>query len=233
MRAVSIPPHRYADYALDIIAIRRQHGHGYLSGPKPGSDDAKLYARISRAYTRVVLRLRAQAEAEVEYINSMNTADNHQDSQSRTPPSTHAPSSFSSPTRSRNSSRPSSRAGSIFSNEHYSGSRVSLSASVSNTSNQSGRLRPKFRSTLYRPKYAPLLRVFVLSPEGPWMSDNTVLDCETELKRACAGSKGRMSKTLLRVGDVIWNCAIGDEANLGRSIWDGNFLIVSENGECK
>lgn len=58
------------------------------------------------------------------------------------------------------------------------------------------------------------------------MSDETILDCETELKRSCTGSKGRMGKNLLRVGDVVWNCSIGDEANLGRSIWDGNFLIV-------
>lgn len=78
---------------------------------------------------------------------------------------------------------------------------------------------------LYRPKHAPLLRVFVLSPEGAWMSDNTVLDCETELKRSCTNTKGRMGRNLLRIGDVVWNCAIGDEGNLGRSIWDGNFLL--------
>jgi hypothetical protein len=226
MRAVAIPPHRYADYAQDIMATRQHTSYGYSSGlgTKSGSDDAKLYARISRSYTRIVLRLRAQAEAELEYVNSMNTADGCQDSRSRSPPSTHAPSSF---TRSRNPSRPPSRAGSIFSNDNYSSSRVSLSVSTSTHTQQSCRpFRPKFRSTLYRPRHAPLLQVFVLSPEGPWMSDDTILDCETELKIACTGIKGRMSKKLLRVGDIVWNCAIGDEANLGRSIWDGNFLIV-------
>jgi hypothetical protein len=80
-----------------------------------------------------------------------------------------------------------------------------------------------FQSPLYRPGHAPLLRVFVPSPEGPWLSDDSVLACEKELKRA-----GVMP--LLKPGDVAWNTAVSDEAcfgNVGRLIWDGNYLIVS------
>jgi hypothetical protein len=64
-----------------------------------------------------------------------------------------------------------------------------------------------------------MLRVFVPSPDGDWLSDPSVLECEAQLKRA------GVSK-LLRSGDVVWDVAVGDEGNIGRMIWDGNFLIV-------
>lgn len=231
MRAVSIPPHRYSDYAQEIINTLERGALGYPSGN--GSDEAKLYARISRSYTRVILRLRAQADAEAEFVHSSSANPSVGSSPRDSPRDSHsspvrAPSSYSSPIRGWNHSRPPSRAGSVISSDPRSTSRVSLPGSISNQSHNSGRMpRLKFRSPLYRPKHAPLLRVFVLSPEGAWMSDSTILDCETELKRACTGARGRMSRKLLRTGDVVWNCAISDEANLGRSIWDGNFLIVS------
>jgi hypothetical protein len=60
----------------------------------------------------------------------------------------------------------------------------------------------------------------VPSPEGEWLSDESVLDCEKELKRAGV-------LPLLRVGDVVWDAAVGDEGNVGRMVWDGNYLIVS------
>lgn len=31
---------------------------------------------------------------------------------------------------------------------------------------------------------------------------------------------------ILRVGDVVWDAAVGDEGNVGRMVWDGNYLIV-------
>jgi hypothetical protein len=62
--------------------------------------------------------------------------------------------------------------------------------------------------------------VFVPSPDGDWLSDPSVLECEAQLKRA-----GVLK--LLRAGDVVWDVAVGDEGNVGRLIWDGNFLIVS------
>jgi hypothetical protein len=77
-----------------------------------------------------------------------------------------------------------------------------------------------FRSPLFKLRRAPLLRVFVPSPDGDWLSDSNVLECEAQLKRA------GVSK-LLRSGDVVWDVAIGDEGNVGRMVWDGNFLIVS------
>ncbi|KAF8603067.1 hypothetical protein BDV93DRAFT_443099 [Ceratobasidium sp. AG-I] len=76
----------------------------------------------------------------------------------------------------------------------------------------------EFRSPLLRVGHAPLLRVFVPSREGAWLSDASVLDCEKELKRA--GALGA-----LRVGDVVWDSAVGDEGNAGRMVWDGNYLV--------
>ena len=67
-----------------------------------------------------------------------------------------------------------------------------------------------------------MLQVFVPSPEGDWLSDASVLECEQELKRAGATH-------LLRAGDVIWDTAVGDEGNVGRLVWDGNYLIVGHS----
>ncbi|KIM81231.1 hypothetical protein PILCRDRAFT_72136 [Piloderma croceum F 1598] len=75
-----------------------------------------------------------------------------------------------------------------------------------------------FRSPLFKLRRAPLLRVFVPSPDGDWLSDSSVLECEAQLKRAGVVN-------LLRSGDVVWDVAVGDEGNIGRMIWDGNFLI--------
>jgi hypothetical protein len=33
---------------------------------------------------------------------------------------------------------------------------------------------------------------------------------------------------LMRPGDIVWDAAVGDEGNVGRLVWDGNFLIVSK-----
>lgn len=79
-----------------------------------------------------------------------------------------------------------------------------------------------FQSPLVRLRRAPLLQVFVPSPEGDWLSDASVLECEQELKRAGATH-------LLRAGDVIWDTAVGDEGNVGRLVWDGNYLIVGHS----
>jgi hypothetical protein len=74
-------------------------------------------------------------------------------------------------------------------------------------------------SPLYRLRRAPLLRVFVPSPDGDWLSDKSVLACEAECRRA--GVTG-----VMRVGDVVWDVAVGDEGNVGRLVWDGSYLIV-------
>jgi hypothetical protein len=44
------------------------------------------------------------------------------------------------------------------------------------------------------------------------------MECEAELKRS-----GVLK--LLRVGDVVWDVAVGDEGNLGRLVWDGSYLV--------
>jgi len=62
-----------------------------------------------------------------------------------------------------------------------------------------------------------LLRVFVPSQED-WLSDASVVECESELKRA-----GILH--MLRPGDTVWDVAVGDEGNTGRMVWDGNFLL--------
>lgn len=77
-----------------------------------------------------------------------------------------------------------------------------------------------FRSPLFRLRRAPLLRVFVPSPEGDWLSDKSVLDCEAECKKA-----GVLH--LMRPGDVVWDIAAGDEGNVGRLVYDGKYLLVS------
>ncbi|EJU01780.1 hypothetical protein DACRYDRAFT_79392 [Dacryopinax primogenitus] len=78
-----------------------------------------------------------------------------------------------------------------------------------------------FRSPLYRSGHAPLLRVFVPSPQGGWLGDESVVECEKELRRA-----GVMK--LVRRGDVVWDAAVSDEGNIGRLIWDGNYLLDLE-----
>jgi hypothetical protein len=46
------------------------------------------------------------------------------------------------------------------------------------------------------------------------------MECEAECKRAGV-------QHLLRLGDVVWDVAAGDEGNVGRLVWDGTYLIVS------
>ncbi|KAF8514937.1 hypothetical protein BU17DRAFT_52070 [Hysterangium stoloniferum] len=76
----------------------------------------------------------------------------------------------------------------------------------------------RFSSPLFRLHHAPLMRLFVPSPNGAWLSDESVLECEKELKRA-----GVMH--LLRPGDIVWDTGVVDEGNAGRLVWDGNYLI--------
>ncbi|GAW00069.1 hypothetical protein LENED_001561 [Lentinula edodes] len=88
-----------------------------------------------------------------------------------------------------------------------------------------------FRSPLFRTGRAPLLRVFIPSPEGDWLSDASVLECEAELRRAGLlpdkDKRGSENKgiNLLRLGDVVWDMAVGDDGNAGRMVWDGSYLI--------
>lgn len=210
MRSVSIPTHQYSMTA-----------HAYLRSPH----DTEIVMAVAsnrlacRAYTRVVLRLRVQAEA--EEAERERFARNHNMFSDGAPP---PPQFLPHPGAGRSFSRASSRAPSpsrhvqaLPQQRSFSagpGPRPSLPTGPGFSSTSS------FRSPLFRLRRAPLLRVYVPSPEGDWLADASVLECEEELRRA--GALG-----LLRAGDVIWDAAVGDEGNIGRLIWDGNFLIVS------
>lgn len=166
MRGVSIPIHRYSEIA-----------EGQASSAKEGkSRIVRLLASSTRAYSKVVLRLRAQAEAEASEPQGMPQA----------------------------------------------GRPISSLMRAQSPSPATGRWQQTFHSPLYRIGHAPLLRVFVPSPDGPWLSDPSVLACEKELKRA-----GILP--LMKTGDVVWDTAVSDEAgfgNVGKLVWDGNYLIV-------
>lgn len=198
MRGVSVPTHEYARVAETYVQS--------FSIPPDDRDPAHLSAArnltmSTRAYTRVVLRLRAQAEREAADAAAAKAANPPAPSKKRITSNGYA-SSRSSP--SRTSSRaPSPNSG------HSQPNHASAPA-----------VGTAFRSPLFRVKRAPLLRVFVPSPDGDWLSDKSVLECEAELKRA-----GVLK--LLRMGDVVWDIAVGDEGNVGRLVWDGSYLIVS------
>ena len=201
MRGVSTPTHEYARVAgmyAHSLTIHPNHRDPSLI------DIVRTLTASTRAYTRVILRLRAQAEKEAILVQ-----------QSRGLGITMKPSNL------YNNNRPSSP---VLRSSH---SRVSSRAPSPTTSNGAASSRPStehtslmFRSPLFRLRRAPLLRVFVPSPEGDWLSDKSVLACEEEFKRA-----GVMH--LIRLGDVVWDVAVGDEGNVGRLVWDGSYLIVS------
>lgn len=259
MRGVSIPTHQYAFSAQHWLETRQgpqltsqPSSDGSSSGLENAVSTKKrepsayaaqisksLLASSCRAYTRVVLRLRAQADAlaleAVSYGNgggvymnaftppqSTGSLANGHGSAVKLPGS-------GSLSQSRHASRPASPTGgsmhvrprsSFSASGHGHESRRSMSRPRGSLDGADGRpLYTKFHSPLYKPGHAPLLRVFIPSPEGEWLSDVSVLECEKEIKRA-----GVLS--LLKVGDVVWDAAVGDEGNVGRMVWDGNYLIV-------
>jgi hypothetical protein len=202
MRGVSIPTHSYAAIANSWLRSN-------------SSVEARTMQQLtfaSRAFTRVVLRLRAQAEAEATHVARIVAS---------MPPS---PVSMGPRTRTlSNSSQrlPAKWGGSQSSLNSRAGSRAPSPSSQTRGKGPSSAVPTKtFHSPLFRLRRAPLLQVFVPSPEGDWLSDASVVECEAELKRA-----GVLH--LLRAGDVIWDVAAGDEANAGRLVWDGSYLIVS------
>jgi hypothetical protein len=197
----------------------------------------RRFAASARAYTRLVLRLRAQAESEALMWDSAQgqhsrTTGDALDLESISPAVSSPPTAYQYPnSASRGPSDPGhgpalqqsyppvSRPASRKHHRTASGT-VSIAPSFAYSNHLSSNRLVRFRSPLYKPGHAPLLRVFVPSSEGQWLSDESVLQCEEELKNAEILS-------LLRVGDVIWDIAVGDEGNLGRMIWDGTYLIVS------
>lgn len=207
MRGVSTPTHEYARIAG--LYVQSLSIHPNNRDPNV-LDTVRALTAAARAYTRVVLRLRAQAEKELAVYNASIRKNNVYATRSPGPTS-------------RNSSRAPSPTYSSFSHSH---SQHHLPQPPSQQhSPQLPHAVPQaqgitFRSPLFKMRRAPLLRVFVPSPEGDWLSDKSVLECEAECRRA--GVMG-----LLRMGDVVWDIAVGDEGNVGRLVWDGSYLIVS------
>ncbi|RDB16588.1 hypothetical protein Hypma_002821 [Hypsizygus marmoreus] len=189
MRGVSTPTHEYARVAALYVHSLSIH---------PSLRDQSLYdtvrhfAASTRAYTRVVLRLRAQAEREASLARARGG-------------STRPPSRAPSPTTSS------------FSHSNHSYTSVATER-TERPPLKHGTGSGLFQSPLFRLRRAPLLRVFVPSPDGDWLSDKSVLECEAECRRA--GVLG-----LMRIGDVVWDVAVGDEGNVGRLVWDGSYLI--------
>ena len=193
MRGVSLPTHEYARIADNYLHARASA----VSKEERVShtDQARAMSFATRAFSRIVVRLRAQAEAVMAYGGVVTSLPSGPAMGSRT----HIR---------RGTSISSSRAPSPSSYECH----------TSRPPN-GHRGRMVFASPIYQPKRAPLLRVFVPSPED-WLSDSSVVECESELNRA-----GILH--MLRPGDAVWDIAVGDEGNAGRLVWDGNFLLVS------
>ncbi|KAI6040726.1 hypothetical protein EDC04DRAFT_2566574 [Pisolithus marmoratus] len=207
MRGISMPTHDYARFA-----------HAYISQPKGASrglGDVLSLALTTRAYTKVVLRLRAQVEAEAKWITQQREV--HMRTCSGCNPKQ------ATGSKGEKSEASSPRHAASKANGHArqtSSSEGSLSSSSGTSSCACPLPRPSFHSPLFRPNRAALLRVFVPSPDGTWLSDVSVEECEAELRRSGTG----VAK-LLRAGDVVWDIALGDEGNIGRMVWDGGYLV--------
>ncbi|KXN92047.1 hypothetical protein AN958_10034 [Leucoagaricus sp. SymC.cos] len=209
MRGVSTPTHEYARIANLYVQSLSIHPH---ARDPTILDTVRALTASTRAYTRVVLRLRAQAEKEEAVYKAMMKKNNASPygSPYRSPgPSSRAPSPTYSSFSHSHHNLPQSRA--------HSPSLPPLPGR-SPSQQQQQQQGVTFRSPLFKLRRAPLLRVFVPSPEGDWLSDKSVLECEAECKKAGVTK-------LLRMGDVIWDIAVGDEGNVGRLVWDGSYLL--------
>ncbi|KAJ3737341.1 hypothetical protein DFJ43DRAFT_988013 [Lentinula guzmanii] len=226
LQGVTLPTFEYA--RLAELYLQQRSIIPSLRDPAV-SDNARAMVNATRAYNRVMLRLRAQAEAMALNPNSSNPSPTRSNAYG-----TYSPRSPSS------SSRPASRAPSPSSSfthgrsvTHGYGSQNGHDTPGFGSFNTSANANALlgFRSPLFRPGRAPLLRVFIPSPEGDWLSDASVLECEAELRRAGLLSdkdkrNGESKGTnLLRLGDVVWDMAVGDDGNAGRMVWDGSYLI--------
>ena len=192
MRGVSLPTHEYARISDSYLQARASTVS--KEEKMMHTEQARAMSFATRAYSRIVVRLRAQAEAVTAHGGIVSKLFNGPTTGPRSLP------------RGRISSN-SSRAPSPSSNDRHS-SRP--------PNGQRG--RAVFASPIYQPRRAPLLRVFVPSTEE-WLSDASVVECESELKRANI-------LHMLRPGDTVWDVAVGDEGNAGKMVWDGNFLLV-------
>ena len=221
----------------------------YLDPTDPRAGDAQIreeqMAASTRAYTKLVVRLRAQAELEQMHWDLQQESTPKAEPPSppllmpiprhangNGPPVTLGPrygrvnsssASVSDSGHGGHSHPPVSRAASAATKyrnrPHKRSASVahsvapSVLSTVENGSAAYGggvavRGVYRFRSPLFKLGHAPLLRVFVPNREGVWLSDDNVIKCEQELNRAGV-------IPFLKVGDVVWNVAVGDENNIG------------------
>ena len=227
MHGVSVPAHQFSRYAETYLEMKGRREW----------DAVQSLAAACRAFTRVVLRLRAQAEAEARVVSAVARDRTRSPLRGWGGSTTslghvsHQHAHLTHKSHSRSSSRASSPM-SMFSRSHHghlghsrngswSGQAIHRSQSVAQLHGPGQENGPAaFQSPLFRLRRAPLLQVCVPSPDGDWLSDVSVLECEQELRHA-----GVLH--LLRPGDVVWDTAVGDEGNVGRLVWDGSYLIVS------
>ncbi|KAF8577831.1 hypothetical protein K439DRAFT_1363739 [Ramaria rubella] len=220
--------HEYASLAEAHIAQQGSSG-------VPSSRVLRALAASCRSFTRLVLRLRAQAEADAAARAAHATAGTGAGAGASpvsptSPVSPIYPIAPPTPTHSRHASLQSA-APSSESHASYPQHQNAPGPHSPRTPQQAhahghghaahAAAAPhtrRFSSPLFRPQHAPVLRLFVPSPNGAWLSDESVLECEKELKRA-----GVLH--LMRAGDVVWDAAVMDEMNAGRLLWDGNYLI--------
>ncbi|KAJ3865056.1 hypothetical protein EV359DRAFT_39688 [Lentinula novae-zelandiae] len=223
LHGVTLPTFEYARVAE--LYLQQRNIIPSLRDPSI-SDKARMMVNATRAYNRVVLRLRAQAESMASSQNLSNSNLAH--------PNGYVASPRSLPSNSRSVSRAPSPSSSFThgrSVAHGYGSQNGHDGPGASNPNVYMNSLTGFRSPLFRTGRAPLLRVFIPSPEGDWLSDASVLECEAELRRAGILSdkdkRGSENKgiNLLRLGDVVWDMAVGDDGNAGRMVWDGSYLI--------
>ncbi|KAI0674226.1 hypothetical protein C8Q78DRAFT_967324 [Trametes maxima] len=208
MHSVSVPAHQFSRYAETYLQTENRDRH---RTQRTLLDSLQL---ACRSYTRVVLRLRAQAEAEARAAAAAQSSPTSP-ARGRGLPSVRSTTSVNSVASPKKAfSRSTSRAPSPTSSYGHSYPGHARMPSVPGQPIGGA----AFHSPLFRIRRAPLLQVFVPSPEGDWLSDTSVLECEKELKRAGV-------VPLLRPGDVVWDTAVGDEGNMGRMVWDGGYLI--------
>ncbi|KAF5310159.1 hypothetical protein D9619_010235 [Psilocybe cf. subviscida] len=214
MRGVSTPTHEYSRVAA--MYVHSLGVHPNHRDPSLGETVRNLTSS-TRAYNRVLLRLRAQAEKEASVYASNSSPG------ASSPPSASSSSVarinngiYQMPGRGFSSSRLSSRAPSPTQSMFNAGPNGGGGQPMPSPGSQIPGLT--FRSPLFRLRRAPLLRVFVPSPEGDWLSDKSVLECEAECKKAGITQ-------LMRSGDVVWDVAVGDEGNVGRLVYDGSYLL--------
>ncbi len=208
LRGINIPPHRFSEIA-DRYLLDNQDRYEALES----STLVRMMATSCRAYTKLVLRLRAQGELE-QLIYEQHSRERALRG-ARDNPSFESTEALSPPVPTKTSPhrrrRSISTSRSVSRNHHR---RPSAAGSVANSiisSTHDARFQ-RFRSPLHRLGHAPLLRVLVPSPEGHWLSDSNVIRCEEELRAAGVTH-------LLKVGDVVWDVAVGEDGNLGKFLF--------------